>query len=371
LTTNAEEPRARATATVAFLLVSLLALAAGYLSLIEPASRTGERHRDAVEAHGAVRTKESQPPSAIGERRPVPAPPASIAPARSGTDFGSASASSSSTPPPPSSAILAAGSASPRLWAPPALCGKGSSKKLSDWVAYLKGFRDKSTPELALLADWHVQPALLERVRLSVSLARTNVRLQTGIDAPPPVVYAHLDPATLREHACLTENAVAFYDGAIHVAVSETQRGEIYRSVLHEYTHHALQGVGIREPIWFQEGVAMRVAAENAARFELAVPGIDVAQMVDGFPHGASRQFAEKFYGQAARMVEFLNRLCRRQGCVRDWVAKLRDGAPPSTFFEATIRELAPDVKEPPLSLWHAYLVDSTKSEEPRAGPRQ
>jgi hypothetical protein len=225
----------------------------------------------------------------------------------------------------------------------------------------LQGFRDVKVEGSVLHADYTVKAEELERTALLMRLASTIVREETRLAVQPPEVYVHRDVATLRKYSCMAGNAVAFYDGAIHLAnVSGDQklRRELWFSVVHEYTHHALLSHGIREPIWFQEGLAMHVSREPWRDFDISPPGFDLRDMVDGFPHSAAPEAAERFYGQAYQMVEFLRGLCRVEGdCgYPALIGELRRGAPPSTFFEATIARLAPRSSAPPLELWKMYF---------------
>ncbi len=61
----------------------------------------------------------------------------------------------------------------------------------------------------------------------------------------PPVVYLHASGEELRHHACLTDRAVAYYDGSVHIAPI-TPYAELERSIRHEFAHHLLVGKGRR-----------------------------------------------------------------------------------------------------------------------------
>jgi hypothetical protein len=241
-----------------------------------------------------------------------------------------------------------------------ALCGPGSPK-LSDWARYLAGFREQKTLGVDLRFDFAVDPSAVRRIARLVFSGKEDVQGATGLRVAPPTVYVHRDLATLRKYSCLPSNAVAFYDGAIHLpdwSKNEELEDEVERSVLHEYTHHALLSAGIREPIWFQEALAMRVAREPWRNFDITPPGLELRDMVEGFAHTASAKAAERFYGQAYQMLEFLQGLCGNAvGCeTRQLVKALAEGAPASTFFQDSISVRAPRSRVPPLELWQMYF---------------
>jgi hypothetical protein len=220
-----------------------------------------------------------------------------------------------------------------------------------------------------MFADRTVDAEVTERLALWLSVARKRVSMETGLDVPPPVVFVHRDADTLREHSCLTSNAVAFYDGALHLSNGPyAPRGnlQLYFSLIHEYTHHALISNGVREPIWFQEGLAMHVSGEPTKNFDTSPPGINVAEMVDAFPYTVSAKSAERIYGQAYEMVEFLMTTCvwavARDCSHRALVEKLRAGADPATFFESTIQEIDPNSDVAPLARWQTYFSRLTKN---------
>ncbi|MDF3066928.1 MAG: hypothetical protein K0R38_2529 [Polyangiaceae bacterium] len=240
------------------------------------------------------------------------------------------------------------------------MCGPGSVK-LSDWARYLQGFREQESLDLEVHFDFAVAPSVALHIARVVFGASLDVHRATGLRVPPPAVYVHRDLVTLRSYSCLPSNAVAFYDGAIHVPDPSKDEGleiEIRRSVVHEYTHHALFSAGIREPIWFQEGLAMHVALEPWRNFDITPPGLDMRDMVTGFPHTAPPKLSERFYGQAYQMLELLQSLCGPQpDCDnRQLVKALVEGAPAATFFEDMIAARAPRSQVSPLELWRMYF---------------
>jgi hypothetical protein len=248
----------------------------------------------------------------------------------------------------------------PLPWADRALCG-AASPKLSEWAAYLQGFREHQVGAQRLYADRAVEGRVVSHTARLLGFARDEVQRATELTTEPPDIYVHRDLATLQKYSCVVGNVVAFYDGAMHladVADDRKLRVELWYSVVHEYTHHALHSHGIREPIWFQEGLAMHVAREPWRGFDITPPGFDVRDMSDGFPHTATPKTAERFYGQAYQMLEFLRGLCQaKPDCGYPvLVRQLEQGAAPSTFFADTIALLAPSSEVTPLELWQMYF---------------
>jgi hypothetical protein len=248
-------------------------------------------------------------------------------------------------------------------WHRRALCNGAATDKLAAWSWYLRGFRRMEAPEVELYADPTVSPLVAERVGRSVAgEVRDFVVRGTGLDAEPPAVYLHATAEAMRRYACVNDAAVAFYDGAIHLVDLSGQRGgglEMLRSLLHEYTHHVLMQHGIDEPIWFQEGLAMHVAEGPWKNFHVTPPGIDLPEMVDGFPHTAPADYARRFYAQAYVMLSFLHELCHGSYLCRDaaMVQALTDGSTsPEELFEWTIEHLEPRANQPAWELWQSYL---------------
>jgi hypothetical protein len=62
-------------------------------------------------------------------------------------------------------------------------------------------------------------------VQESLGTARAAAAERLGIDVPPPLIYLYASVASLRDHACVNSSAVAYYDGAIHVAMNSPAHG--------------------------------------------------------------------------------------------------------------------------------------------------
>jgi hypothetical protein len=193
----------------------------------------------------------------------------------------------------------------------------------------------------------------------------------TGLRARPAAVYVHPSADALREHSCSGGNAVAYYDGAIHVAADvapakgpakSTDRfeDEMQKSLMHEYVHHVLVHNGIGRPIWLQEAMAMEFAAEPYFDHRWVERPLELADMVDVLPSTAAPEVEQRYYPQAQGMFWFLKRLCgRREHCVKDLPQALIQGrALPETLFEWAIsdraRELLPAT---PANFWRDYVA--------------
>jgi hypothetical protein len=248
-------------------------------------------------------------------------------------------------------------------WQQPGLCAGQTRAQVAARTAYLSSLRRYEHPSLALYADAAISAQVLNYVAMAAVRAPGQIAAAIGLEPSLPIVYVHRNVELLRANSCVGSSSVAFYDGALHlVDLSQHPGGlaEMWRSLVHELTHHALMTHGIREPIWLQEGLAMHVAGErDFLDAAIVAPGIDLREMVDGFPHTAPPEHAERFYGQAYAMVDYLGELCgRRMACGhRDMVEALRSGtSSPSALFVWAIQQYQPASRGPALRLWQAHL---------------
>lgn len=142
---------------------------------------------------------------------------------------------------------------------------------------------------------------LLTHLAEAEERARTELGLTTG----SAEVFAYYDRELLLAAACVNDDVVAYYDGALHVVVT---RDDVRQSVLHEYTHHALMTHGLLGPNWAQEGIAMQVAREDWWLSEhwlgqVADRPFAMDSMERAIPYTLSSEQAVLFYVQAAAMV--------------------------------------------------------------------
>jgi hypothetical protein len=166
----------------------------------------------------------------------------------------------------------------------------------------------------------------------------------------------------MREHACVNEAAVAFYDGSIHLVIDPRKqdwRLDVARSLRHEYTHHALNSHGVFEPVWLQEGLAIEMANDYPwPPQSLTLPGIALDEMSGGFPHTASPDYARRFYLQAFGMVMFLHVLCDGHQLCGDAAlveALTSSSTTPAELFAFSVQKMRPEGHESADALWQAY----------------
>jgi hypothetical protein len=138
-----------------------------------------------------------------------------------------------------------------------------------------------------------------------LATAERDIRAALGLQAERADVFVYADVELLRAAACINDNVVAYYDGALHVVVG---RADVRQSVLHEYTHHVLMNNGFVGPTWVQEGVAMQVAGEDwwlapqwLERLSARPPPLEV--MDEAIPYTLEAEEAFLFYARAAAMV--------------------------------------------------------------------
>jgi hypothetical protein len=268
------------------------------------------------------------------------------------------------------------------LWHRDGQCAAGSEPRaVLDRAQYLATFERVAVPDTTLFVEAGVTAEAVATVRENLTQARAVAEGRLGLDASPPLIYLYASVQSLRDHACVNSSSVAYYDGAIHLAMNtaEDHYLALKRSLGHEYVHHVLFRNGIEEPMWFQEGSALLFAGEHSW-FKWHPTGrmLPSSAMVRDFPQTASPEFTEAFYGQSFRMVTFLNDLCwRRKGCsfARDLVAALKNGrATPDTLFDWAVSERGTDLfASTRLPLWDDYVENGfafSVATEPARGRR-
>jgi hypothetical protein len=115
----------------------------------------------------------------------------------------------------------------------------------------------------ALVVSTFMPTAPIAAIRNNLERIHGFATSKLGLSAEPPGIYLYPSVETLRDHSCASTGAVAYYDGAIHVAVTEIgDQWELRHNLRHEYAHHLLVSNGIGRPIWLQEGAAMDIADE-------------------------------------------------------------------------------------------------------------
>ncbi|HEX7453127.1 MAG TPA: hypothetical protein VF294_12610, partial [Polyangiaceae bacterium] len=157
--------------------------------------------------------------------------------------------------------------------------------------------------------------------------ADNEISTRLGLRPARPIVFVYFDQQLMKAAACINEDAVAFYDGALHIVAT---RSDVLQSVLHEYTHHALFSSGMVGPAWAQEGIAMNIAHETWWRDPkllqaLLSNGFDQEDMDRSIPYKLPPQQAVAFYVQSAALVECVLR--KRRWGLKELFAALRAGA--------------------------------------------
>jgi hypothetical protein len=211
-------------------------------------------------------------------------------------------------------------------WSKPGLC-TASPEAAGVRETVISTFRLSDSSELGKL---YLDPRLPDGAEAPISsdLAEAEGELvkRLGLRPPRPVVFIYFDQQLMKAAACINEDAVAFYDGALHIVAG---RSDVLQSVLHEYTHHALFSSGVIGPAWAQEGIAMNVARETWWRTPrllqalLAAPFAqdDMDRMI---PYKLAPEQAVAFYVQSAALVECVLR--RRNWQLPQLAQALRSG---------------------------------------------
>lgn len=232
-------------------------------------------------------------------------------------------------------------------------------------------FQEKRARYLAIfvpMVAWHttlyahpdVPTDTTREVADMLELVDRKATRRLALPAQPPSIYLYPSVEALREHSCASAVAVAYYHGAIHLAVGA--QAELRQSMTHEYVHHVLMSNGISRPIWFQEGAAMEIAGDKPLGYWATwrKNPIELEQMVERFPKTARLDEATAFYAQAYAMTEFLQRLClMRDGCGLGELANALIGnrADPETLFERAASSRGGDLaRTSRVSLWADYV---------------
>jgi hypothetical protein len=227
---------------------------------------------------------------------------------------------------------------------------------------YLATFIPHSTWHTTLYAHPDVVQSAIDVVERNLERVNGFATAQIGLASEPPLIFLYPSVDALRAYSCVNGAAVAYYDGAIHLAVGpEGALGELKTSLRHEYAHHVLTSNGIGKPTWFQEGTAMMFAHERPRGYwQLWRENpIHLNRMVDEFPTTAPLEVATVFYAQAYVMMEFLDRLCLtlpRCGPGELALALQSGRATPKTLFEWAVQQRGRDLfRTTHLTLWDDY----------------
>jgi hypothetical protein len=284
-------------------------------------------------------------PSAIAPPVPSQPPPSDAAPVTSiarpepsAIPVPQAAAQQLVVPSKPRSVPMAALAA----WSKPGLCGSSPDAAAA---------RDTITSSFrvwdgAERGKFYLDPRLPADAELPIlgylDQAENETSKRLGLRPARPVVFVYFDQQLMKAAACINEDAVAFYDGSLHIVAN---RSDVLQSILHEYTHHALFSAGMVGPAWAQEGIAMNIAHENWWRDPQLLQALlsnsfDQEDMDRSIPYKLPPQQAVAFYVQSAALVECVLR--KRSWELKELFLALRAGADVGTgTFTYDLPELA------------------------------
>jgi hypothetical protein len=212
-------------------------------------------------------------------------------------------------------------------WSKPGLCSTSEDGEAMRETLTSK-FRSVDGEDAGQL---HLDPRLAPGAEADVlellARGRAQIERQLGLQPPPPTVFVYFDQALMKAAACINEDVVAFYDGALHLVAN---RADLAQSATHELTHHALFNSGIVGPAWAQEGIAMLVAQEtwwsSAARVQALLRAPFSPDQMDALiPYKLASDEAVRFYVQSALTVRCV--LVQRGLSMKELVETLRRGS--------------------------------------------
>lgn len=294
-------------------------------------TRPPERARD---SRAEVRTERE--PTVAGSVTPAERAPPAPSPQHSRPDQGQAQ---------PSDEVR---SDDPRLrvrWGKPGLCEEGT-RPLVDREALLSSFvaGPEGAGHIRHHPDLSASHAELAREMLERAHRLLRMLLGSRVDAVrAPSVFLYASVEQLVSAACVNRATRGYYDGAIHVAAER----DLSESLLHEYSHHVLNQLGVRKPMWLHEGIAMLVASETwwqdprlGLHDWLPEGHLPFEALVDAFPHTADELFAGAVYYQSIAMVFFIRTRGTRPdlGALVEQLAR-GEVSPRSAFAYAAGRE--------------------------------
>jgi hypothetical protein len=156
--------------------------------------------------------------------------------------------------------------------AAPAPCADRDPEHSRRRAAYLSTFRSLSGSHSNIEVDPAAPAWAIELLSSNPEYATRQVNRSLGLHGELPQIFLYSTPELLRDTTCLNGLAVAYYDGAIHLAVNSDARGylDLVDGLRHEYVHHLFARNAIPAPTWFEEGEALSV--ESTTHWELSPP---------------------------------------------------------------------------------------------------
>jgi hypothetical protein len=191
-----------------------------------------------------------------------------------------------------------------RVWQQPGLCAKPEAASEAHG-GLMRRFRVVDEGGGRFYVDPRLPAGAEASLLVHLEAAEREARAELELTAQRPEVFVYYDLELLLAAACINDDVVAYYDGAVHVVHG---RNDARESVVHEYAHHVLMTNGILGPAWAHEGIAMHVASENWWRTRhwlerVADQPFSVDVMEREVPYTLSSEQAVLFYVQAAAMV--------------------------------------------------------------------
>lgn len=215
-------------------------------------------------------------------------------------------------------------------WSNPGLCSTHAAAEATreKLTTNFRRFEGEGLGPLHL--DPRLPPDAASGIVPLLERAQNEVAQRLGLKPSPPSTFVYFDQQLMKAAACINEDVVAFYDGALHVVAD---RSDLQQSVTHELTHHALFTSGVVGPAWAQEGIAMLVAQETwwraPARLRALLGEPFSAEQMDSLiPYKLSSDQAVGFYVQAAWTVQCL--LARRRWSLAKLAETLRASSEPN-----------------------------------------
>jgi len=211
-------------------------------------------------------------------------------------------------------------------WSMPGLCSRPADAAAMREKLTAKFRRFDGGERGRLYLDPRLPEGAEAGVLASIEQAQLVVNQRLGVQPSPPLVFAYFDQELMKAAACINEDVVAFYDGALHLVAG---REDLQQSVIHEYAHHAMFASGLTGPAWAQEGIAMIMARETwwqrPSRLQaLLQTSFSVEDAERLIPYKLPAEQALSFYVQSALTVQCLRHL--RGWSLRDLADALRIG---------------------------------------------
>ncbi len=217
-------------------------------------------------------------------------------------------------------------------WSKPGLCSTSEEVEATrqKLTASFRSFDGEARGQLHL--DPRLPQGIEQGVLALLAQARAAVEGRLVLQPEPPQTFVYADQQLMKAAACINEDVVAFYDGALHLVAN---RNDLQQSVTHELTHHALFSSGLAGPAWAQEGIAMLVAQETWWRAPARLQALQrlpfsSEQMEGLIPYKLPADQAIGFYVQSALTVQCL--LTRRGWSLQQLTETLRHGSTPGSI---------------------------------------